>query len=125
MSTGAAGKGDGNGDRKLSAGQPAPSIAWQRGRLHSAPGHQAKPGEVPMSSRLNASRLDRELACRGWTANDLAAAARISPATISAARRGRPVNHRTLRKIADALIKVPIVSGVEALLDPVATGSPQ
>ena len=72
-----------------------------------------------MSSRLNASRLDRELACRGWTANDLAAAARVSPATISAARRGRPMNHRTLRKIADALLKAPMVIGVDVLLEAV------
>jgi transcriptional regulator with XRE-family HTH domain len=72
-----------------------------------------------MSSRLNTSRLDRELARRGWTANDLAAASGVSPATISAARRGRPVNHRTLRRIADALVKAPIVSGVEALLEAV------
>jgi transcriptional regulator with XRE-family HTH domain len=70
------------------------------------------------SSRLNRARLDRELACRGWTATDLAAASGISPATISAARRGRPLNHKTLQKIADALVKAPTVSGVEALLEP-------
>ena len=70
-----------------------------------------------MSSRLNGARLDRELACRGWTASDLAAASGISPATISAARRGRPVNHKTLHRIADALVKAPIVSGVEVLLE--------
>ena len=70
-----------------------------------------------MSSRLSRARLDRELACRGWTANDLAAASGISPATISAARHGRPVHHRTLHKIADALVKVPLVHGVEKLLE--------
>jgi transcriptional regulator with XRE-family HTH domain len=70
-----------------------------------------------MSSRLNRSRLDHELACRGWTANDLAAASGVSPATISAARRGRPMNHRTLRRIADALVKAPLVAGVEGLLE--------
>ena len=75
-----------------------------------------------MSSRLNASRLDRELACRGWTANDLATAARVSPATISAARRGRPMNHRTLRKIADALVRAPVIAGVDVLLETVRLG---
>lgn len=70
-----------------------------------------------MSMRLNRSRLDRELACRGWTANDLAAASGVSAATISAARQGRPMNHRTLRRLADALVRAPVVSGVEALLD--------
>jgi len=70
-----------------------------------------------MSSRLNRSRLDRELACRGWTANDLALASGISAATISAARNGRPVNPKTLHRIADTLLKAPVVSGVEALLE--------
>ena len=70
-----------------------------------------------MSSRVNRARLDRELACRGWTASDLAAASGISPGTISAARHGRPVNHRTLHRIADTLLKAPMVSGVEALLE--------
>jgi len=71
-----------------------------------------------MSSPLNRARLDRELACRGWTANDLAIASGISPATISAARHGRPVNYKTLQRIADALLKAPILVGVEALLEP-------
>ena len=70
-----------------------------------------------MSSRLNRARLDRELACRGWTASDLAAASGISPTTISKARHGRPVKHKTLRRIADTLLKAPMVSGVEALLE--------
>ncbi len=69
------------------------------------------------SSRLNRARLDHELACRGWTATDLAAASGISTATISAARRGRPLNHKTLQRIAYALLKAPTVSGVEALLE--------
>ena len=70
-----------------------------------------------MSARLSRSRLDRELACRGWTASDLAAATGISPATISAARHGRPLNHKTLHRIADALVKAPMVAGVEDLLE--------
>ena len=74
-----------------------------------------------MASRLSSARLDHELACRGWTASDLARASGVSPATISAARRGRPVAHSTLRRLADALVRVPLVPGVEELLDPVET----
>jgi DNA-binding Xre family transcriptional regulator len=73
-----------------------------------------------MSSRMSRVRLDRELACRGWTANDLARASGISPATISKARHGRPVTHRTLRRIADTLVRVPVLAGVEGLLEPAA-----
>jgi transcriptional regulator with XRE-family HTH domain len=64
-----------------------------------------------MSSRLNRANLDRELARRGWTADDLAVASDVSAATISSARHGRPMRHKTLQKIADALVKAPIVAG--------------
>ncbi len=70
-----------------------------------------------MSSRLNRARLDHELACRGWTASDLAAASGISPTTISKARNGRPVKNKTLQRIADTLLKAPTVAGVEALME--------
>ena len=70
-----------------------------------------------MSSRLRHSNLDRELARRGWTANDLAVASGVSAATISSARHGRPMRHKTLYKIADALVKAPIVAGVDVLLE--------
>ncbi len=72
-----------------------------------------------MSARLNRAGLDRELARRGWTASDLAAASGVSPVTISAARHGRPVRHKTLHKLADALLKAPIVAGMDALLETV------
>ncbi len=70
-----------------------------------------------MSSRVNRANLDRELARRGWTASDLAVASGISAATISSARHGRPMKHTTFHKIADALIKAPIVPGVDVLLE--------
>ena len=73
-----------------------------------------------MSARMSRVRLDRELACRGWSASDLARASGISPATISKARHGRPVTHTTLRRIADALVRVPVVPGVDGLLEPPA-----
>ena len=70
------------------------------------------------TARLSCNRLDRELACRGWTANDLARAAGVSAATISGARKGGRVAPMTLRKIAIALTKAPVVPGVAELLDP-------
>jgi lambda repressor-like predicted transcriptional regulator len=68
-----------------------------------------------MSSRLHRANLDRELARRGWTADDLAVASGVSAATISSARDRRPMRHKTLHKIADALLKAPIVAGVDVL----------
>jgi transcriptional regulator with XRE-family HTH domain len=72
-----------------------------------------------MSVRINAARLDYELARRGWSATDLARAAGCSASTISGLRRGRPVNHETLRKIAAALDAAPIAPGIDLLLDSV------
>ena len=71
-----------------------------------------------VSTRMNPAKLDREMARRGWNATDLAKAARVSMATISGARRGRPVSNATLCKIADALMKAPVLPGVDDLLDP-------
>jgi DNA-binding Xre family transcriptional regulator len=70
-----------------------------------------------MSSGLNRANLDRELARRCWTANDLAVASGVSAATISSARHGRPLRHKTLHKIANALVNAPIVVGVDVLLE--------
>ena len=71
------------------------------------------------TARVSRDRLDRELACRGWTGSDLARAAGLSAATISAARRGGRVAPRTLRKIVEALLKAPVLAGAEELLDPI------
>jgi transcriptional regulator with XRE-family HTH domain len=67
---------------------------------------------------MDPTRLDRELARRGWNATDLAKASGISVGTISAARRGRPVSNATLSKVAEALRAAPIVEGVDLLLEP-------
>ena len=67
---------------------------------------------------MDPNRLDRELARRGWNATDLAKASGISVATISAARRGRPVSNATLSRIADALRSAPVIEGVDLLLEP-------
>jgi transcriptional regulator with XRE-family HTH domain len=71
-----------------------------------------------MTIRLDAARLERELARRGWNATDLAKASGCSPATISGARRGRAVTSSTLSKIAEALRLAPVVPGVDELLGP-------
>lgn len=71
-----------------------------------------------MTIRLSPTRLDRELARRGWNATDLANASGCSPATISAARRGRSVTSATLAKIAAALREAPVVAGIDSLLEP-------
>ena len=73
-----------------------------------------------VSTRMDPARLDRELARRGWNATDLAKAAGISVATMSAARSGRPVANATVCKIAEALLKAPVVPGVDDLLEPEA-----
>ncbi|HEX3507311.1 MAG TPA: helix-turn-helix transcriptional regulator [Candidatus Dormibacteraeota bacterium] len=71
-----------------------------------------------MGVRINPTRIDRELARRGWSATDLARASGCSPSTISGARRGRQVTNETLSKIAGALLNAPVVPGVDALLEP-------
>lgn len=71
-----------------------------------------------MGARISPTRIDRELARRGWSATDLARASGCSPSTISGARRGRQVTNETLRKIADALLSAPVVPGVDVLLEP-------
>jgi DNA-binding Xre family transcriptional regulator len=76
-----------------------------------------------MATRMHAARLERELARRGWNATDLAKASGISVATISAARHGRPVANATLSKIANALLRAPVIPGVDDLLGP-ADGHP-
>lgn len=74
------------------------------------------------TARVSRERLDRELACRGWNANDLAHAAGVSAATISGARRGGRIAPRTLRKIVLALTGVPVIPGVAEILEPGAEG---
>jgi len=65
---------------------------------------------------MNADQLDRELARRGWNATDLARASGCSAATISGARRGRPVSSTTLCKIAQALRQAPVIPGIDDLI---------
>jgi transcriptional regulator with XRE-family HTH domain len=74
-----------------------------------------------MSVVLAADRLRLEIARRGWGNADLARAASVSAATITAATAGRPISPSTLRKIALALSMSEPVSGVDAILPPPAS----
>lgn len=69
-----------------------------------------------MTVRLNPTRLERELARRGWNASDLARAAGCSAATISGALHGRAVTSSTLGKIAEALRTAPVIPGIDEIL---------
>lgn len=66
--------------------------------------------------KINADRLRREMAARGWNGVDLAHHAGVSPATLSHALNGHPVTTATLNRLARALSKAPLVEGVEELL---------
>ena len=68
------------------------------------------------AARLNVERLRRELVIRGWNGVDLAHHALVSPATVSAALQGRPVNSNTIRKMALAFSKAPPLAGTEDIL---------
>lgn len=78
----------------------------------------AEPSVELSATRLSRERLDRELACRGWYAGDLARAAGVSAATISGARRGGRMAPLTLRRIVTALSRAPASPGVAEILDP-------
>lgn len=67
-------------------------------------------------TRVDADRLRLELARRGWDGCDLAAAAGLSRATVTAAVRGRQVSTTTLRKIVLALSRAPVLPGIDDLV---------
>ena len=69
-----------------------------------------------MSVTVHAGRLRFEIACRGWSASDLAREARLSPATISAALAGRPVAATSVSLIAKALAGAPPDEIIDRLL---------
>jgi transcriptional regulator with XRE-family HTH domain len=65
---------------------------------------------------INSAALSRELARRAWSSADLAKAAGLSEATVSAARGGRRVSPTTLRLIANALAQTAPLEEIDALL---------
>jgi hypothetical protein len=69
-----------------------------------------------MSVIVNGERLRRELARRGWMGTDLASAARISNATVSAACWGKAISPTSLRLIVEALMSQPPLPEIDGLL---------
>ena len=69
-----------------------------------------------MSVTVHPGRLRQEIARRGWSPTDLARAARLSPATVSAALSGRPIAASSLSLIARALAQAPPVDVIDRLL---------
>ncbi len=69
-----------------------------------------------IGNALDVARLDYELGRRGITARRLAQAAGIPEQTLSRARSGRPVADRTLRRLADGLLSIPVIEGCELLV---------
>jgi transcriptional regulator with XRE-family HTH domain len=62
------------------------------------------------------ANLRRALALRGMTGAEFAAAAQVTPATVSHALNGRPISIVTVRRLAVALCRVPVMPGALALL---------
>ena len=65
---------------------------------------------------LSARRAQLEAARRGWSITDLAHEAGLSIPTVSAALHGRAVSVRTLRLLAVALARTPVLAGADDLL---------
>jgi Cro/C1-type HTH DNA-binding domain len=65
---------------------------------------------------LDAGRLDYELARRGVSARALSQHAGCSEVILSRARHGRAISEKTLRRLADALMALPIMPGAEAII---------
>src|SRR5207302_318507 len=86
----------------------------QPGARHARPPVAVR--RVGWGVRLNPARLRLEIARRGLTGADLARLAGVSATTVSAATQGRPVSPVTLRKLAVALTRVPVLPGSEDLL---------
>lgn len=66
--------------------------------------------------RLDAAKLDHELALRGVTARRLAEVAGVPEVTLSRARHGRPVTESTLRRITTGLLSIPLMLGADLVL---------
>jgi len=71
-----------------------------------------------MSFAVDPARLAYQMAVRGLSASDLARKARVSPATLSAARAGKRVREDSWRQVARALNETPVDPDIERLLPP-------
>jgi transcriptional regulator with XRE-family HTH domain len=70
-----------------------------------------------MTTRINVTNLDRELAIRGLNGRELSRLAGISAMTLSNARQGHRVRESTVRRLAVALTRVEPIPGAAALVD--------
>src|SRR5258708_5687061 len=66
--------------------------------------------------KLDAAKLDQQLARRGVTAVQLAAISGVHETVISRARHGRALSERNLKRLATGLLAIPIIDGAELLL---------
>ena len=69
-----------------------------------------------MTTRIDASALRRELARRGLTQAEMARLAGVSEATLSHAAGGRAVSIQTVRKLAVAIVRTPVMPGATLLV---------
>jgi transcriptional regulator with XRE-family HTH domain len=71
--------------------------------------------------RLDYAKFDHELARRGISAADLAAASGVHQVVLSRARHGASIREATFRRIVAALLTIPPLDGaVELLQEPVS-----
>lgn len=66
--------------------------------------------------RLDAARLDYELARRGINPRQFAEVSGVNETTLSRARHGYRVRESTLRRIVTAMLRIPPMPGAELLL---------
>ena len=66
--------------------------------------------------RIDAERLDYELARRGINPRQFAELSGVNEATLSRARHGYRVRESTLRRMVAARLKIPPMAGAELLL---------
>jgi predicted transcriptional regulator len=67
--------------------------------------------------RLNSARLHAEILKRGMDGQTFARHAGISTATLSHVVNGRPANPRTVMAIVGTLARLPVVEGLDELLE--------
>ena len=75
------------------------------------------PDDAMTRHRLNPMRLRAEILKRGLDGQTFANAAGISAATLSHVVSGRTANPRTLTAIVRALTRIPVVDGLDELLE--------
>ncbi len=60
--------------------------------------------------------FDHAVASRGMSYRELARVSGVSEIVISRARAGRPISYRTVRRLADALVRPPVTPGSELVI---------